>query len=230
MVITVDGRDIPLIAQRHARARRLRLRFDGASGVLRLTVPPRGSMTSARSWAAEQHDWIARQLASSISRECAIPGALLPFDGVLRRIDWQADAPRRPEVMTDHIVLGGPESGVGRRLARWLAEEARTEFTEATTRLCADAGLPLAGVSIGNPRSRWGSCSSTGQIRYSWRLMMAPAFVRQSVVAHEAAHLRHLDHSPRFHALAAELLGTDPAPARAWLKQNATQLHAWDFS
>ena len=73
--------------------------------------------------------------------------------------------------------------------------------------------------------SRWGSCASTGTIRYSWRLILAPAFVRRATVAHEVAHLVHMNHAPAFHALVAEILGSDPRPARAWLRREGAALH-----
>ena len=73
--------------------------------------------------------------------------------------------------------------------------------------------------------SRWGSCSAAGAIRYSWRLILAPEFVRRATVAHEVAHLVHLNHGPDFHALVERLLGADPRPARAWLKREGAALH-----
>jgi predicted metal-dependent hydrolase len=85
--------------------------------------------------------------------------------------------------------------------------------------------LKVERVAVGDQRSRWGSCSSTGAIRYSWRLIMAPDFVRRATVAHEVAHLVHMNHGRHFHALVAQLLEDDPAPARAWLRSHGAALH-----
>jgi hypothetical protein len=112
------------------------------------------------------------------------------------------------------------------RLLRWLKAEALSLLTAETRNLAEAWGLPLTRVSIGDPVSRWGSCSSSGAIRYSWRLIMAPDFVRHSTVAHEVAHLRHMDHSPAFHAFADELLGGDHRPARSWLRREGAALQA----
>jgi predicted metal-dependent hydrolase len=231
-VLHIAGRDMPLAVLRHPRARRLKLRYDPRGGLLKLTLPPRGDLGSALRWAGEQGDWVARQLASSDERGMmpVEPGTVLPFgDGVLQ-IAWQASAPRTPRIAEDQLRVGGPEVAIGRRIARWLAAEARTQFSAATAALAAGADLPLAGVSVGDPKSRWGSCSAAKHIRYSWRLMLAPRFVQDSVVAHEVAHLAHMNHSPRFHRLAEELLGTDPAPARDWLRRHGGDLQRWDFS
>ncbi len=80
-------------------------------------------------------------------------------------------------------------------------------------------------VGVGDPATRWGSCATTGAIRYSWRLILAPPAVRQSVVAHEVAHLVHPNHGPAFWALAAELTAGDLTAARAWLKAHGAALH-----
>ena len=82
-------------------------------------------------------------------------------------------------------------------------------------------------VGVGDPRSRWGSCASSGAIRYSWRLILAPPDVRRATVAHELAHLLHMDHSAAFHAAHARILGADPRPARAWLRANGAGLHRY---
>ena len=98
-------------------------------------------------------------------------------------------------------------------------------LTRETREFAAKTGARLERVGIGDPVSRWGSCSSRGAIRYSWRLILAPDFVRRATVAHEVAHLVHLNHGPDFHALVAGILGADPRPARAWLKREGAALH-----
>src|SRR3546814_9346420 len=70
--------------------------------------------------------------------------------------------------------------------------------------------------------SDWSSdvCSSD-----LWRLICAPIFVRRATVAHEVAHLAHMDHSPAFHARHADIYGGDPVPARQWLREHGAMLH-----
>ena len=80
-------------------------------------------------------------------------------------------------------------------------------------------------MSIGDPRARWGSCSANGDIRYSWRLILAPPDVLEATVAHEVAHRLHMDHSPAFHAAVRRLLGRDPSAERAWLRAHGRELY-----
>lgn len=95
--------------------------------------------------------------------------------------------------------------------------------------MAARAALTCTGVSVGDPRGRWGSCTASGRIRYSWRIIMAPDFVRQALVAHEVAHLAHMNHGPDFYALVRDLCGDAHDRSRAWLKAKGPQLHALQF-
>jgi predicted metal-dependent hydrolase len=145
------------------------------------------------------------------------------------RIDWRADHPRAPLIIGGALRVGGPLESLDARIIRALKARARSDLTAATMALAAQLGRPVARVSIGDQASRWGSCAGWNRaggatISYSWRLILAPAWVRQSIVAHEAAHLVHPNHSPAFHALNRQL---DPraGEARRWLARHGAALH-----
>jgi predicted metal-dependent hydrolase len=128
-------------------------------------------------------------------------------------------------VADGRILTGGPLETIEPRLLRWLKQQARVVL-ERETRACADkADVTVARIGIGDPLSRWGSCSESGSIRYSWRLILAPDWVLRATVAHEVAHRVHMNHGPAFHALVAGLFGADPAPARLWLRRHGAGLH-----
>jgi predicted metal-dependent hydrolase len=208
-----------------ARARRMRLGVDPRSGKVVLTIPHRASRRRALAWAAEQQGWIAARLAELPRAEPFAAGAPVPFRGVERRIHWSPDRPRRVVLDGEHLLVGGPAAGLHGRVLRWLKAEARALLDAETREFAALAGVAAARIGIGDPVSRWGSCSSSGTVRYSWRLILAPDFVRRATVAHEVAHLVHLNHGPDFHALVARLLGVDPRPARTWLRRHGGALH-----
>lgn len=223
--LTVGGVVYPLKVRRHARARAFRLSVDPAKREIRLGLPPGANLRKAIKWAGEQQDWLVRQLAGAPAGIALLPGEIFPFEGRDVRIAWLSGAPRRVLLEEDRLVLGGPEAVVPSRVLRWLKQQALERLEAETRYYAALAGLRLGQVSVGDPRSRWGSCASSGNIRYSWRLICAPAFVRQATVAHEVAHLAHMDHSPAFHARHREIYGADPAPARRWLRENGAMLH-----
>jgi predicted metal-dependent hydrolase len=205
------------------RAKRLRLRL-GANGLV-LTVPAGVSRRRALAWASGHEDWAAQALAARPEPLPIKPGATLPYRGQPHLL--RSDAARRRGVTAaeGEIIVGGPIAGLEGRLLRWLRAEAKALLTRETLAFAAKAGVAVARVRVGDPKSRWGSCSTTGSIGYSWRLILAPDFVRRATVAHEVAHRVHMNHSPAFHALHATLLGEDPKAARGWLRRNGAALH-----
>ena len=207
------------------RARRMRLRVDPRTRAVTLTVPKRFSRRRALAWAAGHRAWVERALAAIPETVPLGPGSVVPLHGLPHRIDWAPGLPRRIERGEGRLVAGGPEEGLERRLLRWLRAHALDLLGRETREYCVKAGVKASRIGIGDPVSRWGSCSGTGTIRYSWRLILAPEFVRRATVAHEVAHLVHLNHGPDFHALVAELLGADPKPARIWLRREGVALH-----
>lgn len=228
--VTVGDRTLTVRVKRHHASRRYRLRYDAAKAELRLTMPPRQRIGPARDWVQSQQHWVAKQVAARPAGNTAIgPGATIPWRGATLTIDWQPSASRTPQIGGDRLLLGGPEESVGPRVKRWLQAQARTEFDTRTRAMAAAEGLPLSSVSVGDPRSRWGSCSSSGKIRYSWRLAMAPDAVRHAIVAHEVSHLAHMNHGPDFHALADRLGGEANAVSKRWLKANGSALQALQF-
>lgn len=212
---------------RHARARRMRLAVDPRDGRVRLTLPPRASLRQALAWAEEQRGWIAAQQARLPQSQPLVAGGRFPFRGRPVEIAWSARASRTPRLEGDTLLCGGPEAGLDRRVLRWLQAEALRTLSAETEEFAARAGVSVARVSIGDARGRWGSCASSGAIRYSWRLILAPDFVRRATVAHEVAHRVHMNHAPAFHRLVATLFAGegDPDAARAWLRANGAALH-----
>ena len=217
--------EITVTVRESARARRIRLGVDPRSGAVILTIPRRASRRRALAWAAEQGDWIAGRLAAMPVAVPLANGATIPFRGVDRTIVWSPNRLRRVALDGERLVVGGPAEGLSARLLRWLKAEALALLTAETHEFAAKAGVTPGRIGVGDPSSRWGSCSSSGTVRYSWRLILAPDFVRRATVAHEVGHLVHLNHGPDFHALVAELLGEDPRPARDWLRRHGAGLH-----
>lgn len=210
---------------RHARARRMRLAVDPRDGTVRLTLPPRASLKKGLAWAEEHRGWIDAQQARLPQGRPFAPGALIPFRGQDVQIVWRADGPRKPTLDDGQLVCSGAIESLPGRIARWLRAEALRILTAETLECAGRAGVEVIRVSVGDARGRWGSCASSGAIRYSWRLVLAPDFVRQATVAHEVAHRVHMNHSPAFHRLAAALYAGDPGPARAWLRRHGSSLH-----
>ncbi len=216
--LALPGLAWPVELRSHPRARRLRLALDEPRGLLRLTVPRRVSRRAALDWARQQAAWVDRRLARIEPGEPLVSGASIPFDGTDLMLRWDAAAPRSPRLDDGELLCGGPPERFAGRIARWLRDEARRRLLAETRALTVRSGIADAPVSVGDAGTRWGSCSSSGAIRYNWRLLLAPPAVRAYVVAHEVAHRVHLNHGPRFHALQEQLYDGDVAAARSALR------------
>jgi predicted metal-dependent hydrolase len=222
---TGGGHEAALTLVVSPRARVMRLRVDRRSGAVVLTVPKRASRRKALEWAAGHRAWIEAQLAQIVPASALADGAELPIEGVPHRIRWDKSASRLPKRAAGELIVGGPAENLDARILRWLRRHAAEILARETQEFAARAGVGVSRVGVGDPSSRWGSCSSSGAIRYSWRLILAPAWVRRATVAHEVAHRVHMNHGPDFHALVERLLGADPKPARLWLRRHGASLH-----
>ena len=215
---------VPIEVKPMRNARRLRLRFDEASGTLKLTCPWRTSRRAALAWALDQREWIEAQLARSEPGEPLDPGVTIPVEGEEVRLVWDPALARTPALGGGVLCAGGPGEGFARRVELFLKRRALDVMSREASDYAEAAGVAVRSVSVGDAGTRWGSCSSEGKIRLSWRLILAPPEVRRYVVAHEVAHLVHLDHSAKFKALEARLYGPGLAEAKAWLRRSGARL------
>lgn len=216
--LNLPGLAWPVELRTHPTARALRLRLDEARGLLTLTCPRRVSRRSALDWARGQGDWVEAQLARLAPVIPFAPGATIPFEGRLVELLWQEDWPRAPREMEGALRCGGPEAGFATRIERFLRKRARERLSAETAAAAMLAGITVRSVAVGDASSRWGSCSASGSIRYSWRLILAPPHILRWVVAHEVAHRLHMNHGAEFRALEARLFGDNIAAARAELR------------
>jgi len=224
-VFVSGGGTVVLTLRPMPTARRLRLSVDAIGGRVLLTMPQRGSRRAALAWAEGRRAWVEEMLAKAPAGRPFELGAVVPFDDAMLTIDRREEGPRTARREGERLLCGGPADRLATRVEAWLKREALGLLSADTAHFAARAGVTIGRVSVSDPRRRWGSCSSSGAIAYSWRLALMPRFVRRSVVAHEVAHRLHMDHSPAFHAAHADVLGEDPGPARDWLRRHGSEMH-----
>ena len=228
MVDTLDVPGAPGVAvhlKRSARARRLSLRVGRSDGRVTLSLPPRMPLSEARAFVAQQAEWIARHVAAAPPARVVSVGGTLPLRG--REVPLVAGTGRSARLAGDGIAVAD-DARAGLRVKALLQTLARSHLAEAVDRYSAALGRQPTKLTLRDTRSRWGSCSSRGELMFSWRLVMAPPEVLDYVAAHEVAHLAHMDHSARFWAQVEALL-PDYAPRRAWLRREGAALHSVDF-
>ena len=225
LVFSGGGRKQPLVIIRRRGAKGMRLSIDPRDASVRLSLPLRAPLRPALAWAADKRAWIEAELAKMPNGDPIAPGMRLCVAGTDVVLDWHASYLRNPGLSMDKLRVGGAIEQMPARVMRFLKRHALETLTRETLDLAAAHNISVSKVGVGDPKSRWGSCASSGDIRYSWRLILAPTHVRQATVAHEVAHRVHMNHSREFHDLVRKLYGADPSPSRRWLQANGTALH-----
>lgn len=223
--LIVGARRVRLHLVRHRRARRyiLRLRSDGSA---RVTIPRGGSVLEAQRFADRKVAWVERQLlrqAAQPAQPCQwLPGTEILFRGEPVRLELGGVGQTKLVQFAKEIVrVSGAEVDLRPAVERHLCRLAARELPARVWELAAMHQLSVQRVTVRNQRSRWGSCSRAGTISLNWRLVQAPAFVRDYLVLHELAHLREMNHSTRFWREVARLC-PNSAEAERWLKQHAS--------
>ncbi len=224
--IRIGDPAIEIRLRRNARARRMVLRVAQTGRGPTLTLPPGVPLTRARAFLSDQEGWLRRHLAARPCGTRLSDGGPLPFGDVALTVRVSSGACVRREGLTLHVP--GPPERHGPRVAAWLREEARQACVAGVARHAGCLGLRHGRISLRDTRSRWGSCTASGDLMFSWRLVLAPSAVLDYVIAHEVAHLAEMNHSPRFWAVVQRLC-PDHAGPRDWLRRNGAALHAYDF-
>ncbi len=225
-ILRVAQREIPLVVTRNSRARRITLRLDGLSGDVRLVLPKRMALSEGLDFATRKADWLLAQIDALPPRVPFIDGAVIPLlgrDHVIRHVEgarrgvWRRDG--------EIFVSGFPEH-LPRRVTDFLKAEARAEIGALARAKAAQIDRQVTRLTIRHMTSRWGSCGSDGKLCFCWRLVLAPDAVFDYIVAHEVAHLRYMNHGPRFWKLVGRLT-PELDGARRWLKKNGDTLLAY---
>lgn len=225
-LLDIGTRTVPLRVRRNRRARRLILRIDSENDGAVVTLPPHARIEDGLQMARSQVDWIAEKLSDLPRRVAFADGAGIPLAGVNHRIRHDPDDRAGVRRESGELIVSGMPEHLARRLTDWLKAEARRVIAPLAHQKAACIGHKPSRITIRDTRSRWGSCSAGGGLSFSWRLVLAPGSVLDYVVAHEAAHLAHLNHGEDFwHTVSG--LTADMDKARDWLGEHGTMLHRY---
>ncbi len=224
--VALNGGVVPLTIRHHPRARRLTLRVPVRGEGAIVTLPPGATVDDALRLADCYADWLSRRLAAKPPPIGFADGVEVPFLGRPHRICHRPGQPAGVVRGDGVIEVGGPTAELAGRVAAFLRAEALREIRARVGAVTGNLGLPFGRIRVGDPRSRWGSCTSQGNLSFSWRLIMAPVPVLAYVVAHEVAHLAVPNHGPHFHRL-VDALVPDPDAPRVWLDRHGIELHRY---
>lgn len=214
---------VPLDVKRSPRARRIALRLDNADGSVKLVLPRGVSLSAGIAFAETHEEWILASLTKLPARVRFRDGTSIPFLGKAHVIHAESGARTHVRRAGGEIRLSGDSAGMERRVREFLKSEARRIIGERAREKAARIGRAASSVTIRDTKSRWGSCSASGRLSFSWRLIMTPEAVLDYVIAHEVAHMVEMNHGPRFWRLVGTLTPA-VSESRRWLARNGSHL------
>lgn len=218
--------------KRSKRAKRVALRLDPVERVINLVVPEKMSLKKAYYFAQEHEDWVIKTLEKLAPPIAFKHGTVLPIFGDHVILEIEIDKALKRTRLTQHddrLVIETYQDNPASRITTHLKKLAQAGLADMASDKAHSINKNISAVSIRDTKSRWGSCSHDSKLCFSWRLIFAPYDAIDYVVAHEVAHLVHMDHSRKFWAL-CEDLSENYHTGKAWMKQNGNELMRYGAS
>ncbi len=233
-LLKVEGLPAPIEVRRHPTARRLTLRVSRTSRSVYLTLPRHTCLREADRFVARSLAWVRERLDGVPAPMPFRHSASVPLRDVAHEISFVGHRPGSPVVSLHQSPAGrlhridvtGAAEHAPRRLKDWLVVEATRDLDARVSHHAARLGVRARRLTLRDQKSRWGSCSSSGELSFSWRLVLAPPLVLDYVAAHEVAHLAEMNHGPRFWRLVAKTM-PDFEDARVWLRLRGMDLYRY---
>jgi hypothetical protein len=222
--LQVNGEKLPLVIRRHRRAKRICLRYNPTKHAISLTLPSHTRVSSGVDFLMQKTEWLVNTLHEIPEQKTIKPGVVIPLLGQRVRVKHDPSIDGAWLLTDDTLYVSGAREFFPRRVREALRAIAISALTEMAEKQAKRIGKRVRRLSVRDTRSRWGSCSSNGNLAFSWRLIFAPYEVMEYVVAHEVAHLRYMNHSPSFWLLVKYLCPTYEA-AKDWLKLHGKDLY-----
>lgn len=226
--IHLDGIVLPVLIKKHRTSRKISLRYQPLRKSLSITLPQAISIRQGLDFANEKQQWILQQIAHYSHSKPFHDGQVVPVLGKNITLKHKGG---RGTVSEDNGILWvhGDIEFMARRIQKWLMEKLKKEITLLAEKFSRRLNVKVGRITLRDNSSSWGSCSSGGNLSFSWRLVFAPYEVLEYIVAHETAHIKEHNHSDNFWKLVAQICPTYKN-AENWLKRNGNSLYMYDVT
>ena len=223
-----SGEQIPVIIESRRGMRNVTLRPKSVPRrEIHISKPWLTSSKFALRFLESKRKWIEKIYNTAPVKATIHPGDKIEFLGHIVTLvhcpDMRANRYLDDDKMT--LGVGGGIDMFQRRVRDFIKDE----FQKSAWKIIREQPREYwpRNLTLRDTTSRWGSCSSTGTVSFSWRLAFAPPEVMRYVIMHELAHRKHMDHSPEFWETVSELYGFGVERAKLWLSKNGQSLHKY---
>ncbi len=228
-VIKKDGgvvQVIPVEFNRSLSAKAIKITPNLAKQVVKVSYPFFVSRARAVAFLESKKDWVSKQLEKVPEKIRITDGAVITVLGKKYKISHIPNARRGVWIEGDYIFVSGDKEFLNRRVKDFLKNEVKSYYAKRVRDYASKLNVKYGKISVKDTTSRWGSCASNGNIAFSWRLVFAPLFVIDYIVAHEVSHLSEMNHSYKFWRVVKQLYEGDVDKAQKWLSRNGLMLYA----
>ncbi len=225
-----NGVEIPVVINTRRGIRNITIRPKTRGRIeIHISKPWLTPTSSALRFLEQKRGWCERIFMATPQKTAVVPGMEIEILGrvtqILHNSNQRSNSYRIKDNGRAEIIVGG----AAEMFARRARDVIKAQFLIAVKEMIRTAPRELwpQRVAVRDTTSRWGSCSTTGTISFSWRLAFAPTDVMRYVVMHELAHRVHMDHSPAFWATVGQLYGFGVERAKRWLTKYGATLHQY---
>lgn len=228
IIFSLNEQNVKVHVLTSSRSRRATLRYDMISQGFKVRIPKHYNKTTIEEFLKEAQEWMEKQVIKApqirhienCDRMMLMGNAIKLHYHPSRRLSFLLN--------TDTLHIMSPTPHYGPLVEKWLRQNISEYVSIKSTEYSRLLKAEIKKVSIREAQSRWGSCSAKGTLSYNWRLVFAPQWVIDYVVAHEVCHLKEMNHSVKFWRL-VEQLCSQTQEARTWLKHKGSELLAIQF-
>ena len=197
--------------------------FVNKDNQITLSAPFFCSEKTAIDFAFKHQEWIKEKTSKTIQETTFHHKDIVSILGTNYNIIHNPNAPSYTTVEEDTLFIGGEEQFIHRKISTFAKKELLKYIQEKAINMGKIIGKKPLKISLKNTTSRWGSCSSKGNLNFCWKIAFAPLYVINYLIAHEVAHLKEMNHSQKFWETVA-LFNTEQAKAEIWLRKNGKDL------
>lgn len=220
-VLDIGSHQLPFTIKVSKRVtHRYSYRLDPTLGLL-VTIPRGSDPKTALQLLQKKQAW----LAQALERQQPTGNMLL---GEPLSISFDPDLRGGPKLEGGCLTLLDRGADRAEQVTSWYLQQAQAYLDRRLPELAHTVGVTPHKIRLKDQRTRWGSCSSKGNLNFNWRLVMAPPYVFDATIIHELAHLRELNHSPQFWSVVRDYCPDYPK-AKAWLREHGSGIRAWHY-
>ena len=233
ILLEENGAKVAITLRHNNRAKHYRISVPKIGKTAVLTIPAYGDLKTATKYVYDVKDWIIRTVKHRLPPIPFEVGAKIPLRGeyhnILNVAESRGTVNRVIEADGPTLYVFGDVQHLSRRLTDWFKKQAREDLIKSAKYFSEKLGKRPTKITVKDTTHQWGSCTSTGKLSFSWRLILMPPEILEYVVAHEVAHLEEMNHSYRFWKLTKQLCD-HTSMSRNWLKRNGAKFHTYGIN